>query len=212
MTGVGGRSDTKNRLILERISMKNKNFGVCGRSRGQAQSWHVDLRRGWKLQGRLVILFLHLTIFVRSWHVCFRREWRLEGRLVILFIWPDYKLSGYQAINNAFVLVCVLSDVCRSTTHFSIVHLVCDPNRLYSVTSRFHICFNSRYRNPCFFDCPDCLTRFLDTILNFLQQKEGESALRLELIRSFCAKIKDCTTSNFSFPSEPLLVSELVSI
>ena len=38
MTGVGGRSDTKNRLILERISMKNQNFGVCGRSRGQAQS------------------------------------------------------------------------------------------------------------------------------------------------------------------------------
>ena len=84
MTGVGGRSDTKTRLILKRISMKNKDIGVCGRSRGQAQSWHVDLCREWKLQGRLVILFLHLTLFVRSWPVCFRREWRLEGRLVTL--------------------------------------------------------------------------------------------------------------------------------
>ena len=51
--------------------------------------------------------------------------------------------------------------------------------------------------------CPDCFTlqacSIPFTIFNFLQQKEGESALRLELIRSFCAKIKDCTTSNFSF-------------
>ena len=101
--------------------------------------------------------------------------------------------------------------------------VTCYSYPLYIQYSRFHICINSRsisLRQFLFLllilPWPDCFTlqacSIPFTIFNFLQQKEWESALRLELIRSLCAKIKDCTTSNFSFPPQNLCLSQLVAV
>ena len=130
---------------------------------------------------------------------------------------------SYHAIRNGFVLwslqmfadqqpisqLCILylnQIVCNLLPLLALHSIFKDPY-LYQFQIRIPLSI-SYFFSWC---CPDCFTlqacSIPFTIFNFLQQKEGESALRLELIRSFCAKIKDCTTSNFSFPSEPLFVS-----